>query len=185
MGDLEGLRALLEAREPVDHAAERTAAVAAVLRQGASGAEVLLIQRAEREGDPWSGHMGFPGGHAEAVDRHLLDTAMRETREELGLELAPRELLGRLDDVPTHRTGMVVRPYVFGVARDVAFRPNEEVAEVLWAPIAPMVAGLIDTQHPVDYRGQRHAFPAYDVDGRIVWGLTYRMLRMLFGMWQS
>ena len=59
------------------------AAVALVLRENAGDPEILLIRRAERKGDPWSGHMAFPGGREDARDESLLETALRETREEL------------------------------------------------------------------------------------------------------
>src|SRR5689334_10230467 len=79
---------------------ERFAAVAAVLRDRGGEAEVLLIRRAQKETDPWSGHMAFPGGRQDPSDRDLLHTAVRETEEEVGLELRPEEhLIGRLDDL--------------------------------------------------------------------------------------
>jgi 8-oxo-dGTP pyrophosphatase MutT (NUDIX family) len=144
----------------------------------------LLIRRADREGDPWSGHMGFPGGHHEPDDASLRHTALRETYEELGVVLSDTHWVGRLDDVPTHRSGMVVRPFVFQVEQPPVVRPNGEVAEVLWASLDGLAAGRHDTEYPFDVRGTLHRFPAYDVEGRIVWGLTYRMLRVLLDLWQ-
>src|SRR5215471_21768996 len=80
---------------------ERFAAVAAILRDREGEAEVLLIRRAQKTGDPWSGHMAFPGGRQDPSDLDLLHTAVRETQEEVGLELSPgRNLIGRLDDLP-------------------------------------------------------------------------------------
>src|SRR5437870_1501228 len=73
----------------------RRAAVAIVLRDGASGIEVLFIHRAEHPDDPWSGHMAFPGGRAEDGEPPVL-TAMRESAEEVGLDLGEAELLGGL-----------------------------------------------------------------------------------------
>jgi 8-oxo-dGTP pyrophosphatase MutT (NUDIX family) len=83
-------------------ASGRQAAVAAVLRAPPDGgdAEILLMRRAERHGDPWSGHMAFPGGRREEGDATLLDTAIREAREEVGLDLrAHGTLLARLPDI--------------------------------------------------------------------------------------
>ncbi|MCS6797871.1 MAG: CoA pyrophosphatase [Myxococcota bacterium] len=158
------------------------AAVAAILRGGTQGPEVLLIRRAHVVGDPWSGQMAFPGGRREPDDPDLLTTVLRETREEVGLDLAhDAELLGRLDDTPTHRPGLVVTPYVFALARSVTVRPSpREVAEALWQPLAPLAAGHRDTTYRyVDPRGS-FDLPAFDLEGRIVWGLTYRMLGLLF-----
>ena len=61
------------------------AAVAAILRQAPSGLEVLFIKRAERDGDPWSGHMAFPGGRREPHDSDLYSTALRETTVRLDI----------------------------------------------------------------------------------------------------
>ena len=60
--------------------------LAAILREGPESAEVLFIRRSEQPGDPWSGHMAFPGGRQAPTDRELLDTARRETLEEIGLK---------------------------------------------------------------------------------------------------
>src|SRR5215213_2159058 len=65
----------------------RQAAVALVLRGGVEGAEMLVIKRSEAERDHWSGHLALPGGRAEPSDENLLATAVRETFEEVGLDL--------------------------------------------------------------------------------------------------
>ena len=169
--------------------AVRAAVVAAVLRAGERGPEVLLIRRAEREGDPWSGHMAFPGGRREPRDPDLLTTARRETCEEVGLALAGphAELLGQIDDLEAvahgRRTGLVIRPFVFLVEGEVSLRPDaREVAEALWIPIGPLARGERDTRIPYRYEGRAISLPAYDHEGRVVWGLTYRMLRSLFAV---
>src|SRR5688572_15001632 len=79
------------------------AAVAAILREvpGMSAAELFFIRRAEHPQDPWSGHIAFPGGRRDPGDPNLLATAMRETLEEVGIDLSRAKLLGRLPDVPS------------------------------------------------------------------------------------
>jgi 8-oxo-dGTP pyrophosphatase MutT (NUDIX family) len=164
---------------------DRMAAVAAVLRDAAGGAEVLLIRRATHAGDPWSGHMALPGGRRDPGDPDLLFTAHRETREELGLDLGrDARLIGQLEILPAlaraHRVELLIAPYVFQLARDVPLTPNHEVQEAIWAPLGPMARGELSTTYPYEWEGQRWEMPAYDVQGRIVWGLTYRMLAALF-----
>jgi 8-oxo-dGTP pyrophosphatase MutT (NUDIX family) len=192
--DLHRVRSALQGRfhNPLSlDAFERHAAVAAILRERDSEAEVLLIRRAKAERDPWSGHMAFPGGRKDPSDQDLLATAIRETFEEVGVELHPeRDLLGRLDDLPAiakgKRVGMLISPFVFAVERDLDLRENRrEVEEVLWAKLSPLAGGERDTTWSYDFEGRRIALPAYDVDGRIVWGLTHRMLRSLFDILAS
>jgi 8-oxo-dGTP pyrophosphatase MutT (NUDIX family) len=125
--------------------------------------------------------MAFPGGRHDPTDRSLEHTAVRETAEEIGLHLPTHgELIGRLDDVPTHKTGLVVRPFVWTVEEPPALRPNHEVDEVHWVPLEPLMRGERDTTFELEWKGAAHRFPGYRVADRVVWGLTYRMLRILF-----
>ena len=158
------------------------AAVVAVLREvRGADTEVLFIERAVVEGDPWSGHMAFPGGRVEPHDESLEATALRETVEELGLDLrSAGARLGQLDDVPTHKSGLVVSPFVYRVDDLPELRPNREVAQVHWTPITPLWRGDADTEYPVQYRGESYKFPGYQVGPKVVWGLTYRMMQLLF-----
>lgn len=178
-------RALSPDTEPLRPGQDtKYAAVAAVLRAGPTGAEVLLIRRAEQERDPWSGHMAFPGGRFDPEDDHLLATARRETLEEVGLDLArSAELLGALEPLPAvargRRVGLTIAPFVFELRSSAELRPNHEVVEALWAPLSALARG--EGRAKVDYvlDGQRLELPAWDVEGRVVWGLTYRMLDSL------
>ncbi len=164
------------------------AAVAAVLRPKGGPAvralddtEILFIRRAEREGDPWSGHMAFPGGRRQSGES-LLTTATRETLEEVGLDLTDIKPVTRLPDLMPHTqmpAPIIVSAFVFALPEVPELVPNEEVAETLWAPLGP----VLRREGATTYRFTREGFyldlPALDVDGRIVWGLTYRMIEML------
>ena len=94
--DFSGLKARLAARVPLSAAPlEATeTAVALVLAPGSMGLEALFIRRAERADDPWSGHIALPGGRREPGDADRLATAVRETREEVGVTLPASALLG-------------------------------------------------------------------------------------------
>ena len=155
------------------------AAVAAVMREGAAGSELLLIKRAEREGDPWSGHMAFPGGRRQKNDASLLETARRETLEEVGLDLEARaRAVARLPDLlPYSRLPelITVTPFVFALESPAELALNAEVAEAVWAPLDAILRGEGATR----FRWRELELPALDVRGHVVWGMTYRMLEML------
>lgn len=178
--DLASIRRRLAVVEARDVESPPRAAVAAILREQERGPEILLIRRAEHPSDPWSGHMAFPGGRHDASDPSLEHTAVRETAEEIGLDLgAHGELIARLDDVPTHKSELVVRPFVWEVASVPDLVPNYEVAEVHWVDLESLLRGERDTTFELEWKGQQLRFPAYQVADRIVWGLTYRMLQIL------
>lgn len=164
------------------------AAVAAVLRVVANEPELLFIKRAIVERDPWSGHIAFPGGRAEPGDVTLEDTAVRETREELSLDLTQGALLGRLDDLaPRSRSlpPIIVRPYVAVVAAHVRFVPSREVAGTFWIPLRSLRDPTMQDQHVVQVNGVSASFPAYRIEEHLVWGLTERIVRQLLLLMDS
>jgi 8-oxo-dGTP pyrophosphatase MutT (NUDIX family) len=165
--------------------APRRAAVAIVLRVSAAGVlELLLIQRAEHEGDPWSGHIALPGGRREASDATLEDTAIRETREETAVDLATDAVsLGTLDELHPRSPVLppiVVTPHVFVIRGDVELQPSEEVAEAFWVPLSIFSDPSVIQESTVRSRGAEWRVPSYVLGERIVWGLTERILRNLF-----
>jgi len=159
----------------------RQAAVAIALREQDRGLELLLIERASRKGDPWSGHMAFPGGIVERTDPSSQAAAERETLEEVGLSLERSELLGRLDDspgLPGTARELVVSAFVYHVTESPPLVPNYEVRQTFWYPLRAMLDANLHVDHPVS-RGHRTHFPGILVGepGRhVVWGLTYRFL---------
>jgi len=145
------------------------------------GLELLMIQRAERDGDPWSGHMGFPGGRHDEDDANIYRTAMREMHEEIGIDESQIELIGRLSDLMTrsdvwHRP-MVVTPFVCRLkGEEPMLLAKQEVAKVVWIPLR----FLADTSHrqsmPWKSRGLSMHLPCYVFDSKRVWGLSLSMI---------
>lgn len=156
------------------------AAVAVVLAPDPEA--LLLIRRAERVGDPWSGHMALPGGRQEPSEPDLLTTALRETAEEVGLPLHREHVIGTLDDV-VPRTPVLppvaVRPYVFVLPQRPQLSLNPEVAAARWVPLDLLLHP--DTYDSVRYdvRGESREFPAYRLDDSAVWGMTERIVSSL------
>lgn len=160
----------------------RYAAVAAVFRVIDEAPELLFIKRAMRDGDPWNGHMALPGGRVEPGDASLEHTAVRETMEELGLDLHAGRLLGRLDDLAPRNANLppiVIRPYVAIVAPDVTFVPSDEVAATFWVPVSVLRRDDARAEHVVTINGARARFPGFRVHEHVVWGLTERIVRQL------
>lgn len=166
---------------PVALATGRRAAVAALLVGGPDSADLLLIRRAERASDPWSGHMALPGGHLDPGDADLLATAVRETREELGIDLGrDAELLGQLRDFqPLKSLDLSVTPFVFGMESRPQVRLNAEVDLALWIPLAVLADGCTRFEHELSLGGQPLRFPAFRLGEHVVWGLTYRVVDAL------
>ena len=161
------------------------AAVALILDSAAStdDPEIIFIERARVPNDPWSGHIAFPGGRREPGDQLSLDTAVRETEEEIGVDLSVGQLLGQLDDLTGRRSHhLVVSCFVFMMSSVGPFRQNHEVADVFPLPISRLLETKRQTE--VQYEAwQGQVFPAIrlsDHEEPIVWGLTYRFLENFF-----
>lgn len=160
------------------------AAVAIVCAPRAADVELLFIERARREGDPWSGQMAFPGGFHDHGDPDLPATARREVLEELAVDLAESaDPIGRLDDLQGMARGrelpLVISPFLYELRGPISPRPNHEVQGTLWVPLSflddPANVGSIEWSTG----GETVRLPAYTYAERTIWGLTYRMVRNL------
>jgi 8-oxo-dGTP pyrophosphatase MutT (NUDIX family) len=180
------LRSLAEHPPVVVEAEEsvRRAAILLALRARVDGEpELLMIKRAEAESDPWSGHIACPGGRMEPDDRDLAVTAVRETWEETGVDVArDGRLLGHLDDLyPRTPTlpPIVIRPYIALVRADVAIVPSHEVAAAFWVPLSALAEGGAWGTGVVTVRGVERRVAVFQHGDYTVWGLTERALRQL------
>jgi 8-oxo-dGTP pyrophosphatase MutT (NUDIX family) len=153
------------------------AAVAVVLTPDPDA--VLLIRRAERTGDPWSGHMALPGGRREPGDPNLLATVIRETREEVGIDLGAEQLLGGLDDVVPRNPVLppiAVRPFTFLLPARPPLVLNPEVAATQWVTLDDLLLPGGYHLASLEIAGQRREVQAYQFDDAVVWGMTERIL---------
>lgn len=186
LADIDVLRRTLRPNgRPTAPGAGARAAVAAVFRAGDDDLELLFIQRATHDRDPWSGHMALPGGRVDPPDASTRATAERETLEELGLDLTRAISLGSLDDVDGGRvTGrpLIVSAHCYHLEGErPVLTPNYEVDDVIWVPLAT----LLDPDRHIDHLDARSGrrFPGIQLDNphQVVWGLTLRLLTDLFG----
>lgn len=152
---------------------------AVALLVAADPESILLIRRADRPGDPWSGHMALPGGRREPEDADLLATAIRETSEEVGIDLDREQLLGGLDDV-IPRTPVLppiaVRPFAFLLPRPPSLVLNPEVAATQWVTLEELLQPGGYHLATLEVAGQRRDVQAYHLADAVVWGMTERIL---------
>ena len=158
----------------------RRAAVALIIRDVADGPTVLMIQRATCAGDPGSGQIALPGGRRETGDASLEATAIRETREETGVDLAAHgRILGRLDELQPSTPvlpAIAIAPYVALYAGDATLALSDEVHDAFWVPMARLTDSANWSDVELEIRGARRTFPAFRHGEHIVWGLTERIL---------
>lgn len=189
MANLQDARIKLRDYQPVEIPFESgmiAAAVAVVLHEGNDGLEALFIHRAVRAGDTWSGQIAFPGGRREPTDADLLATAIRETREETGVDLAPAERLGVLDDLYPRTPVLppvVVRPFVFALTARPTIVVNREVQAAFWVSFRALQAPGVRGEVVVDHPGiPKRALPSYTVENRTIWGMSERILTPLISL---
>jgi len=184
------IRSALASHSPVaaeDEEGVRKAAVALIFRLGEDDAlELLFIKRAEYEGDPWSGQIAFPGGRMEAGDASLSETAIRETREETGIDLA-REgmIIGTLDDLRPRTVRLppiLVRPYVALLDRSEPLVLSPEVALSFWLPFAALTRTDSWREETVLTQGIRINARVFRHQEDVIWGMTERILAQLFAL---
>lgn len=188
---LSDIRSRLAVYRPatIEDPALARAAVALVIGGHAERmSDVLLIRRAARDNDPWSGHIAFPGGRSEPQDADLTATAVREAREEVGIDLAAdAQQIGRLDDlramVRMRPVDLVISPLVFVLNRPVTLELcAREVEGAIWVPLAFLRSEAACTTHVRIVDGAEIRFPAFSYQGYTIWGLTHRILTELLDL---
>jgi len=159
------------------------AAVALILAGDAGDLSLCFIRRAEAPGDRWSGHMALPGGRAELRDEDATATAVRETREEVGLPLERRHLVGALSELPVRHgssvPGMVLSGLVYYLGTELhPLTPNHEVAEAFWIPLTHVWDPGNVAHVEWNSSGRPAVYPAIRFRDQVIWGLTFRVLTL-------
>lgn len=185
--DLDNLRASLLAEPKVGHFVQEDgvgdqpltpAAVLFPIVLRDDGHTVLLTQRTAHLRDH-AGQISFPGGRVEEDDRTPIDTALRETEEEIGLSRERIEIVGFLPEYRTG-TGFRVTPVVALVRPPFDLQPDPfEVAEIFEVPLAFLIDPANHQQHSLHYRGALRNYFAMPYGEYFIWGATAGMIRSL------
>ncbi len=178
---LTDVRQVLAAHEPVMITDETLihAVVALLLKEDATGLQLLFIERATHADDPWSGDIGLPGGKVDAADGSAQQTAEREVREELGLDLRSARCLGRLSDVSGAHLPVRVSCLVYGIDTVAPFRLNHEIRDAFWVALRDIEDANRHVQEEVTFRAEtfmRQAVILPLAGKPVLWGLTYRLV---------
>ncbi len=154
------------------------AAVALILHAAKDGLDLLFIERAKDERDPWSGQMAFPGGRREEGDGVIDVTVRREVEEEIGARLS--DPIGRLDDYDASKGSrkwpLIVSPFVFALDEKPRVTLSSEVASVLWIPMTTLLDPANKTQYRWTKGVENVVMPGIRRDPHVIWGMTYKIL---------
>lgn len=134
-----------------------------------------------------SGQLSFPGGKLEEQDANLLDTAIRETFEEVGVQIAADHVVGRLSELYIPPSHFIVQPYVAVLEEEPEFIPqSDEVVQLITYPIELFLRENLVKSKDIfipKYQTTINA-PYFDIDGHVLWGATAMMVqefRMMVG----
>ena len=159
------------------------AGVAIVLREDD---HICMIRRATKNTDYWSGHMGFPGGREESRDSNLLQTAIRETQEEISLNLHPHQYQLRLPDMK--HSHLQVSGFVFALPSTVEYEliPDpKEVAKIHWLSLHDFLKPDLRSTRVADYKGQTWNMPVVHIGEADVWGISLYFIEHLLRILQG
>ena len=181
MIDFDTIARVLRTRELSSAEADgrRAAAVALILRQVDSRLSVLFVERANHPDDPWSGDIGLPGGKLEATDPTPREAAERETREEIGLDLAGARYFGQLPDIVGAHLPVRVSSFVYGIDILPSLCLSPEIGDAFWVPLEALAEPARHIAAPVRFGGEILERPAIrlPVEGKpVLWGITYRLI---------
>lgn len=143
----------------------------------ASGLLHTLVTKRTDQVEHHKGHICFPGGARDPEDRDIIETALRECKEEMGILTSDVEVLGRLDDITT-MTNFVITPFVGFIPHPYTFRPNPmEIKEVIEIPIERFMATCEPTMETIEWDGGMYPVYYFQFGRHNIWGATGKILK--------
>ena len=124
-----------------------------------------------------AGEISFPGGKFDPNDSDLLETALRETREEIGLRISKNQVTGQLEPVVTLNSGFTILPFVSIVDEITSLSANSEVEKILHIPLKSFLKTMADDPNPTHQRIQE--MYTFEYQNKIIWGASARILKQI------
>jgi 8-oxo-dGTP pyrophosphatase MutT (NUDIX family) len=174
---LDNLRSMLTSEiDPVleDHGKNKLASVLVVI-YGKS--PIIVMTKKPKHMKFHAGEISFPGGKLDSIDSNLLETALRETREEIGLSLREDQIIGQLDPVITLNSGFTILPFVSVIDEIPSLSANAEVEKIFHIPLEPFLKTLANDPDPSHNLIQE--MYTFEFQGKIIWGASARVLKQI------
>ena len=130
-----------------------------------------------------AGEISFPGGKLDPIDSDLLETALRETNEEIGLHVSRDQILGQLDPVKTLNSGFLILPFVCVLQEIPLLVPNSEVEKIFHIPLTPLLETMMDDSDP-NHKPVGGMY-TFEYQSQIVWGASARILQQIKNILKS
>jgi 8-oxo-dGTP pyrophosphatase MutT (NUDIX family) len=124
-----------------------------------------------------AGEISFPGGKLDSSDSNLLETALRETREELGLDIKPEQVIGQLKPVITLNSRFTILPFVSVLDKIPPLSANAEVEKIFHIPLEDFLKTMSNDPDPTHNLIQE--MYTFEFQGKIVWGASARVLKQI------
>ncbi len=138
--------------------------------------KVLMIEKSKQL-NHHAGEIAFPGGKWTKDDNDLLDTALRETREEIGLTISRDDVIGQLENVITLNSGFTITSFVTVIDKIRQIKTNFEVESILQIPLIPLLQTLDDDPDP-NHQSIQEMY-TFTYKNKIVWGASARILKQI------
>lgn len=177
---LRSISSILSKDEPIQRQPYTSAGVAVILACSPEGMKLLLILRPDSEADPWAGQVALPGGRVKEKDQSFEETALRETKEEVGVALAHESFAGYLGKFLAGARagvgGIWVVPSVFVSGSVPPVVPNREVASYRWIALRDVLDSKNRATHVLKRDDVAITFRALRLGDYLVWGVTEKIL---------
>ena len=124
-----------------------------------------------------AGEISFPGGKIDSDDSDLLETALRETSEEIGLTISKDQVIGQLDPVITLNSGFLILPFISVLDKIPPLSANAEVEKIFHIPLEPFLK--TQAKDPDPSHNLIQEMYTFEYENQIVWGASARILKQI------